>query len=160
MTRSHLGAALAALACGATPASAVVLWQGDGNVTAATAACAPGVAERRDIGVGTILRTLYRPADLSNNGADARFSFVHDGQALYAVFLPGGALPNGNYASFGVRHNGVLIANASGAYRAFSVSPATVTASTTFVEVTGRLTNFLDIAGCTISFRAAYAPKP
>lgn len=76
------------------------------------------------------------------------------------MFLPGGALPNGNYASFGVRHNGVLIANASGAYRAFSVSPATVTASTTFVEVTGRLTNFLDIAGCTISFRAAYAPKP
>lgn len=153
---------LVGLAAGTTPASAadLVVWQGTATILTANRACESDVGERRTIGVGTVLRTLYRPKSLGANGDDSRLSFNHDGQANFLILLPGGGLPSGVYSAFGVKYNGVLAANETGDYRRFDQTPNNPKASTTFITYTGVIENFMFVPGCTVSFRAVYAPRP
>lgn len=150
-------AAAALLTAPHAPASAAtyVVWQGIATVTAATPACSAAASERTRIAVGTNLRTMLRPKQLADNGADTRLSFIHDGQASFAVFLPGGAA-TGTYAGFGANYNGMIVANQAVAYRQVATAPKKPTADTVFLTASGTIENFMFIANCTVSYTAAY----
>ncbi|GLK79554.1 hypothetical protein [Methylopila turkensis] len=167
MTRIGLVAA-AAVAMASTVATqaqsqsaTTVVWQGEATILTVTPSCTSNKNERQTIGVGTVLRTLLRPAGLGANGTTTRMSFNHDGQANAVYIMPGTpGEASGTYASFGAAHNGVLLANRAATYARFSSIPATITAATVFIEYRGALAHFLAINNCTVTFRAAYSPRP
>lgn len=136
-------------------AGAVVVWQGLATVTAATPSCQSAASERRNIGLGTVFRSVLRPKNLADNGPDTRLAFLYDGQAHFAMILPGGSA-DGTYASFGVTHSGLLKANDAAAYKKMAMTPASPSVTTPFVTLTGKADNFMFIPGCTVSFTAAY----
>jgi hypothetical protein len=153
---------LLALALGALatmPAHALTVWQGEAVITAASVACAALGDERRNIGVGTVLKSILRPRLVTDNGNDTRVSFTHDGQALFAVLLPNGAMPAGTYTAYGATHSGRIAANQTGAYTGFNLTPDALTATILTARLTGTIDNFLFRPGCTISFRAAYTKR-
>jgi hypothetical protein len=144
---------------GAGPAGAVTVWQGIATITAATPACSGASSERLKIGIGTNLRTVLRPKNVADNGPDTRVSFVHDGQANFAIFLPGGSAA-GTYAAFGANYNGMIMANEAAAYRGVTLTPRKPTDENAFVTAAGAIDNFMFIKNCTVSFTAAYALRP
>lgn len=150
-------AAALPLAASHLPASAAtyVVWQGIATITAATPACSAAASERTRIAVGTNLRALLRPRTLADNGEDTRLSFIHDGQASFALFLPGGAA-TGTYAAFGANYNGMIMANQAAAYRKIVIAPKKPKADDVFLTASGAIDNFMFIANCTVSFTAAY----
>lgn len=152
-------AGVAVVSLSATSASALAVWQGDATILAATSQCSAAASERQRIGVGTMLRSLYRPRNLSNNGGDSRLSFNHDQQSNFLMFLPGGSMPAGGAAAFGAKHNGVLAANQSAAYRNFRQAPEQPAVTDVFIELSGQIDDFMFIPGCTVTFRAGYAPR-
>lgn len=152
------GLVLAALTA-ASPASALTVWQGDARVEQATPDCTAQTAERRKIAVGSVLRTVLRPRNLSNNGPDTRVSFMHDSQANFVLFLPGGAMPKGTAAGWGSGHDAIIVGNKGVLYRTFKQAPASPAANTVFIELTGEIDDFMFIPGCTVRFRAEYTPR-
>lgn len=144
------------LAASAIPANAVVVWQGVATITSASPACDGAASERRAVGVGTNFRTMLRPKGIADNGDDTRVSFVHDGQANFVIFLPGGAV-NGTYVAFGANYNGMIVANKGGTYRRLALTPKAPAATEPFVTATGTVQDFMFIEGCTVTFDAAYS---
>lgn len=140
-------------------AGAVVVWQGIATVTTATPSCQSSVSERRSIAVGTVFRTVVRPKNLSDNGPDTRVAFVQDGQAHFAIIMPGGSA-KGTYASFGVTHSGLLKANDAAAYSKMAMTPKSPSVTTPFLTYEGMVENFMFVPGCTVSFSAAYGLRP
>lgn len=156
MRAARLLAPALLVAATASPASAVVVWQGIATVTSASPACDGAASERRAIGVGTNLRTVMRPKGVADNGDDTRVSFVHDGQANFVIFLPGGAV-NGTYVAFGANYNGMIIANKGGTYRRLTLTPRAPAETEAFMTATGAVQDFMFIEGCTVTFDAAYS---
>src|SRR4051812_7673 len=81
--------AAAALGLAALPqvAAAVTVWQGDAVVTAANGTCTFPGDERRNIGVGTVLKSVFRPRAVDGNGGSTRISFTHDSGAIFVMVL-------------------------------------------------------------------------
>jgi hypothetical protein len=152
-----LGAAFTALPS-AAPASALIVWQGDARIVSATPACRDAQSERRKIGEGTILRSILRPKNLSDNGPDTRVSFLHDGQANFVIFLPGGAA-RGPAAGWGAGHDAIIVANRGVRYGGFRQQPQSPTGGTDFIGLSGEIEDFMFIPGCTVQFRAGYTQR-
>lgn len=151
------------------PASAAtVVWQGEAVVTSATAACSAANPYRNRIGVGSILTSVLRPALIGDNGNDSRVSFVNNAHSIFALDLAGGLnlSGTGTYAAYGVTdYDGTTTAapiktNVGGQYQAFTLSPASPTATTTFLKLNGTISNFMFISGCKVTFRAGYSLRP
>jgi len=160
--RVQLGAILATVSpflLTATPASALIVWQGDARIEAATPNCSGASAERRRIAVGSVVRTILRPKNLDNNGPDTRVSFLHDSQANFVLFLPGGAMPRGTAAGWGSGHDAIIVANRGVLYRAVRQTPAAPDLATVFIELSGEIDDFMFIPGCTVRFSASYTPR-
>lgn len=66
---------------------------------------------------------------------------------------------SGSYAATRIG-SGAAVSTYTGAYSGFSVTPATFGAGTQTALVQGTLSNFDNITGCTITFRAAGARRP
>lgn len=156
-----------AMTCGPLVARAAtyVAWQGEAVITTATAACTVNVPERNRIPVGTVLKTVLRPALLGDNGNDSRVSFIHDSRTVFAVDLAGGLnLPGtGTYAAYGVAEfdaaaaSPLIKTNVGGQYQAFALTPASPAATTKFVTLKGTVSDFMFIPGCKATFRASYS---
>src|SRR5688500_5088651 len=89
----------------ASVATALTVWQGEAVILSTAGTCTFPGDERRNIGVGTVLKSVLRPRLVDNNGPDTRVSFTHDSGALFAIFLPNGTMPSGNFAAFGATHS-------------------------------------------------------
>ncbi len=158
------------MACAAIDARAAtyVLWQGEAMVTAATPACSGAAPYRNRIGVGSVLKSSVRPRLIADNGNDSRILFVSDAQSLFALDLAGGLTiaGTGTYAAYGVTdYDGTttsapIKANVGGQYQAFALTPASPTATTTFLSLRGTIANFMFINGCQVTFRASYSLRP
>ena len=156
-------AAAAAVVLGLAPVSGaygVTVWQGDAVITAATGCGGGPFDERRNIGVGTVIKSVLRPKNVDNNGPDTRVSFNHDSGANFVIFLPSGAMPSGIYAAFGATHSGLIVANRAREYIQFDQSPNTIDANDVFVRLSGRIEDFMFIDGCDATFRASYSKRP
>lgn len=141
-------------------ADALTVWQGEAVITAASSDCAAPGEERRNIGVGTVIKSVLRPKFVDDNGNGTRVAFIHDSGAMFAMLLPFGQMPAGSYSSFGATHSGVLIANRVREYVSFDQAPNTLQAGDIFARLTGTVEDFMFIDGCTASFRATYSKRP
>ncbi|HEY3911739.1 MAG TPA: hypothetical protein VGM07_17910 [Stellaceae bacterium] len=64
---------------------------------------------------------------------------------------------SGNYESFGVNSRAKFFDD-TGPY-SFAVTPATITASTPVITITGTIKDYIDVPGCTVTFKGVYAPR-
>jgi hypothetical protein len=157
-----LAAASLGLLLLAPAASAITVWQGEAVVIAASASCAFPGDERRSIGVGTVLKSIYRPRAVDDNGPTTRLSFIHDSGAMFVMIIDGNLgppAPNGDFTGFGATHSGLIIANSFAGYAGYAQTPATVTAGRDFVTVNARVEDFMFLSGCDATFRASYTKR-
>jgi hypothetical protein len=137
---------------------ALTLWQGEAVVTTASGTCTFPGDERRNISTGTVLKSVFRPRLVGDNGGNTRISFVHDSGAIFVMVLQDTG-PNGDYARIGVTHSALLVNSGLAGFASFQQVPSNVTASTAFVRVSGRVEDFMFLNGCDATFRASYSKR-
>ena len=157
MRRTSMVPVAAALACAALPAQAATtqtVWQGDAFLTTVTSPCtASGIAQ------DDYYRTVYRPKLSGTDPAEA-LSFVGGRSLVLGTSAAGSAMfqGSGNYKIEGVGSRANFFTS-TGHFQ-LSILPAPITAGTQDVSITGSLTNFFAITGCTIQFTSALVQRP
>jgi hypothetical protein len=160
MKRTIFAAAAAlGLLASTSAASAVTVWQGEAVVLQASGSCLFVQDERRNIGAGSVMKAVFRPSGVDNNGNATRLSFIHDSGALFAMLINGNPSANGDFVGFGATHSGEIVANRFAGYASYGQVPANVTAQTVFVIVTARVEDFMFLNGCDATFRAAFTRR-
>jgi hypothetical protein len=139
-------------------ASAATVWSGEVVVIAAGSQCRNPSDERRNIDVGTVLKSVFRPRRIDDNGADTLISFSHDAGAVFVMDV-GFARPNGKYSRLGVTYSAVGPTNLLRDYTSLQIVPVNVSATTEIVRISGNVEDFMFIPGCTVTFRAAYVRR-
>ena len=137
-------------------ALATQVWGGEVVITGANGTCTTPQAERRNIGTGTVLKSIFRPKLVSGNGANTRISFSHDSGALFVIILQDTG-PNGRYARQGINHSGMAVLTGLRDFNSFQITPANPSTTTDFIRISGRIEDFMFLTGCTVTFRAAYS---
>lgn len=139
----------------AQPASAAkVTWRGNMCVTGFSAACPAGDW------VLACYAMAFRPPNVGQNGAQTLFAFGDD-TFRYGMRLASGSLIGTTYkavsqtavTTFGMTPGNVMM-------RFTAQTPASMTASTPSVYMTGNINNIDGYAGCNISFRASGVLAP
>ena len=135
------------LASGA--AEARVGWQGRGIYSAVNQTC---IDDGQVVGF-QLPNVSYFPAGLSDNGADSYLTFMSQ-RAVYSVKIAGGSFAAGKpYTAVKVNSYGRHDTNGVGQIVAFTTGA--VTATTKFINMTIRITNYLETAGCTATFEVS-----
>lgn len=149
------GAIAVAVGLGASaPArAATLIWDGTIAFTALTPQCAP-------IGIDTdTTDALYRP-HLTAGDPNAAV-IVHDSNQGHLVQVQA-ATTTPQMNGTGLSYDGSFYVPSTGLTQtwtgtySFTVTPATVTAATTFVKITGTIENFANIAGCTLTIKGGF----
>lgn len=157
MSRTLLLAA-AALAIGSSAASAAnsVMWDGVMQFVSQTAQCGTQFFNKSDTA-----RSRYRPRLVSGDPRSAFTHYLgHDHSMLITNASPTAQFSgSGNYSNRGIDNFAQFSPTQTGAYT-FTQSPATITASTDFVTLSGHIDNYANIAGCSLTFRGIYVRKP
>jgi hypothetical protein len=150
-------AAAVGLAIGASAAQAIEVWQGEAVIDSATGECTADIA----VGLGPqrVLKSILRPKDVEDNGPNTTVSFLANQTTMFALVLDHGAMPNGTGRAFGNDSSGLIKADVGTVYTAFVQQPTTIVLATEDATLQGRIKNFLYIAGCTVTFRAAYSKR-
>lgn len=137
-----------ALSCNAQAANAI--WRGDAFITSITGTCA------KYDPTGSHLHVRYLPRNLGTNGPDSRFAlFLPDySQGFY---LPNNAFsPTARTVQYKSIWDGGAFSPGFPVTVAFTAtSPLQITATTQFLSIQGRITNYDFMQGCTINFRMA-----
>ena len=105
-----------------------------------------------------MLKSVFRPRLVDNNGPNTRISFVHDSGAIFLMVLQDTGA-NGDYAKIGVTHSALLINSGLATFANFQQVPGNITADTAFVRVSGRVEDFMFLSGCDATFRASYSKR-
>lgn len=160
------GRRLAAIAAGVSLALAslpgeafasVAVWEGFATNTAATPQCGTGPGVLPGVARVSIFRTKT-----SNSGLNTFLSFVSLRSAVTFENMSESTVPHmngsGNYQAFEI-NGGALFATYAGTY-SLMVNPATITASTQTVTITGTINNLSNILGCNLSFQGVYVLRP
>jgi hypothetical protein len=137
-------------------ASAATVWTGEAVVVTADSNCRSATDERRTISKGTVLKSVLRPKQIDDNGADTRISFTHDAGATFIMVLQDTG-PNGNYARVGITYSAILIDGGLRSFASFQQVPSNLTANSSFVRLNGQVEDFMFLTGCTVTFRASYS---
>lgn len=137
-------------------------WVGAAVVDSATAACANGGF----VGTNDIINSDFRAkTGVTGEPNSPGIMFINPRSAM-SLFRSGGSANantmngNGTFVGYLLRGNVSTIPNPSqqpfaGTF-SFTVSPATITATTQTITVDGTINNWRNVAGCTVKFRAAY----
>jgi len=139
-------------------ASAVTVWEGEAVVVSASGSCTFPGDERRNISVGTVLKSVLRPRTIDNNGGNTTISFVHDSGAMFVMVLQDVGT-NGDYAAVGVTHSGLLIKGRLSGFANYGMSPSNISAQTIFARVNARVEDFMLLSGCDATFHASYTKR-
>ncbi len=137
-------------------ASAATVWSGMAVVISADSNCRSATDERRNISKGTVLKSVFRPRLIDDNGPDTRISFTHDSGATFIMVLPDTG-PGGNYGRVGITYSAMLIDGGLRSFASFQQVPANPSANTPFVRLSGQVEDFMFLTGCTVTFRASYS---
>lgn len=156
-----LAAAATAVFLTASPAQAEVAWQGEIVLASTTAACQPFW------NTGDFARAVYRPANdggtITTNDADSYFS-IFTLRSAFAHKVTGGQFVVGGtgdpYLGAGINSRGKSFNFGGGTYRNIVVAPAVVDANTPTIRISGIVTRFSNLPGCTVVFRAHLAKRP
>lgn len=148
-----LAAAAAATFTFTQSALARVNWQGEFMVTGVTSACASdGWA------VGDHALATYLPANLDNNGARSFIALHLNRRNAYSYGVTGALAAGKGYSAVGITSAGSNF-TFTGAFVAFTQSPASVVTTTPFVTMRARISNFSGMPGCTVSFDASFVKR-
>ena len=135
-------------------ATTQTVWQGESFLTSVSDTCTAS-----NIAVGDYYRVVYRP---KLNGTDPAegLSFVGGRSAVLATSAAGSAMfqGSGTYKSTGVSSRATSFSS-TGHFQ-LSISPAPILSGTEVVTISGTLTNFFAITGCTIGFSSALVQRP
>jgi hypothetical protein len=100
-----------------------------------------------------------RPPGLGDNGPATKLSFF--GQAGAENFtLPNGSLIGTTFRNVNATHIGGSGYAYSATMRFTRQVPNVPTADTVYMNVEGTITNFADVTGCNLSFRATLTQRP
>jgi hypothetical protein len=147
-------AALALAASTVSATAATVEWRGIAILTTVSTQCGS------DYEVGNAIPIRYRPSGLGTNGTKSRLAFH---QTFYSQSYN---TTSGRFATGAVA---TVDAGSLGAgYGSFTnvakvklvVTPQWPTTTTATLAFTGDIQNFVDLAGCNVSFRAAATLRP
>lgn len=136
-------------------------WVGAAVIDNVTPACASGGQISKNDIVNTDYRAKTGVAGEPNNPG-VTFSFP---RSSIAYFRAGGSNANtmqgaGTYGGYVIRGNVTTIPNPSQqpftGNSNFAVTPASITGNTQTISINGTITNWRAVAGCTVTFRAAY----
>jgi len=147
-----LAVALAAAPAAATPA----VWQGDLFVTAVTSACT-GVT-----GKNNFYTTVYRPDVAPPPLGQAKEALsIYTGRGAFLIEAPGATLRGSVVAnSTAITRYATLVGGTGTAPVKLTITPATITATTPVVQISGTLGNFFNVSGCTAAVTAVLARQP
>jgi hypothetical protein len=150
-------AALAMTALVGTGAQAATVWQGDVVIDSATGQCTgiPSAGVRTD----SVLRAVLQPKNLSGNTANTIISFISNDILVFAMVIDHGAMPAGTAAAFGNTSSGLIKANVGTPYSQFEQNPTSIAANTEHVTLRGKINDFLFVANCDVTFRAAFTKR-
>jgi hypothetical protein len=156
---------VSALCLTATAAGAASLpyqfWSGLAVIDKVTAACKNG----GQIAVADVAVSNYRAlqgvdGEPSNPGIS--FVFTRSAMALFYASGPDANTMNGNgnFNGHVIKGSVTTIPNPTqnafqGTYK-FKISPTTITSATDAITIDGQVTNWRNVKGCTVTFRAAY----
>lgn len=145
LTKSTCAAALVFGTLAASPALAE--WRGSAVVRTHTAACATGGT----FTTGAIVNARYRLPNLLGNGPETRLTFYdrYYGFAVKRVGIFSAAFVPAVGTGFG--SGGAFQWARTPTVRMVSRTPAAVIATTPFVNLQVQITNFDEIAGCTVT---------
>jgi hypothetical protein len=154
-------AAIAVAASTLTPAIALgepSVWDGRLQITAVSSACAAG-------GIGIDLAdysALYRPKLQDGDPNSALVFFTPDGSFTNLTANDPATQLNGKnvvYDGTAQDARGIIHPNWSGTVT-FTIKPAPVVQADTTVQITGRIFNFANVSGCTLTISAAFLARP
>jgi len=154
------GCAIFALSGTGAQAATLAAWQGSATFTklAPAASCA-----NAGFSAGDLAHSVYR-AHLNSGEPNAGISFI--GSRGATIYFDASSIPdlggNGNYNAFLIGGRATTTSGGApytGTYK-LKVTPATITATTKQVTVTGTITNFFNSTGCTATFEASYFLRP
>ncbi len=146
-----LAAALLTVSASAAFADTVE-WRGAAMLTLVGSSCSASYS------VGDAIPVRFRPSGLGTNGTKSVIAFH---QTWYAQSFA----TDGRFSTSLADVRGGHVGAGWGAFDntarlKLSVSPSTFTASNTNLTMTGSVSNFADITGCTAYFRAAVTQRP
>jgi hypothetical protein len=154
MTAAVISLALVSLPGAARAAASV--WDGFATVTAATTQCS-GVSGAAP---GDTRVSVFRPKIGSTEGPTflsfvfLRGAVTQENTSEATVHQMNGS---GNYSAFEIgSHAG--FSQYTGTY-SLTVTPATITAATPSVTIDGAIKNYLNVAGCNVTFVGSYAER-
>lgn len=164
-----ISAAVAALfitTVGASAQTAFPFWVGSAVVDSVTSQCASGGF----VAAKNILDTDYRAKTGINGEPNNPGITFYSGRSSYAYFRTGGnANVNtmngaGTGKGYLIRGNVTTIPNPTQQPYDFTfdfkITPATITQTTQTININGTITNWRNVTGCTVTFRAAYRLGP
>jgi hypothetical protein len=150
MKRLAITAALCVLT--GVPASAVEVWQGDLFISAATTQCASAGFAKDDF-----FRAVYRPANISDNGAAARLTLLTPRAAARIAATEGDFVRNGDYSGkFFSSRAGLLEWDST----ILTENIGAVTETSPRVDVLLGMRNFTGVVGCSVTVRGTLTHRP
>lgn len=156
MAAAGVSLGLASLPNPALAVDTQLAWQGIVTTTGSTTQCQGFFGGN----VGDAQVSIYRPKIATTDTATffslvfVRSAITFENENETTVHQMHGA---GNYEGFGVNTRAKFF-DYTGTY-SFTVTPATIVASTPVVTITGKIDNYLDVAGCNITFTGVYGPR-
>lgn len=140
-----------------TPASATGphLWDGVAVVSGMTNKCAPTFNLRAG-GNETVYIPKIQAGDL-NSVLSFQNNELGTGVGLRAAQATSQFNGSGTYNGSGIFDFSLATVTWSGTYQ-LTVTPSPITASTTVVHISGKITNYANIAGCTLTIRSIFMP--
>lgn len=160
--RGSAAALLCALSVGPAAAQASFpFWIGRAGVTAVTSQCANGGF----VAVGNVFESSYRAkTGVAGEPSNPGIMFLNN-MSAYMFFRSGGSNANtmagtGTYSGMLFRGNVTSIPNPSQqsytGTSTFTITPASITGATDSILINGSLTNWRNVTGCTVTFKAGY----
>jgi hypothetical protein len=163
--RGSAAALLCALSVGPAAAQASFpFWIGRAGITAVTSQCANGGF----VAVGNVFESSYRAkTGVAGEPSNPGIMFLNN-MSAYMFFRANNATSNANtmagtgaYTGMLFRGNVTSIPNPSqqsytGTSNLTIVTPASITSSTDSIVINGSLTNWRNVTGCTVTFKAGY----
>ena len=147
---------LASVPRAALAADNQLVWEGYATVTASTTQCS-GVG---GTGTGDTHVSIFRPKILSTDPPTflsvifLRAAGTHENSNESTVHQMHGS---GNYTAFNVNSRARFVTY-TGTY-SFTVSPASIIASTPVVTINGNINSFGNVPGCTVTFKGVYLQR-
>ena len=125
-------------------------WQGQAMVTAVPAAACAADGQT----IGQFLTTIFLPSGISDNGTDSYLTF-YTARHAYSIAMTGRPVAGVAYRGIRINTYGKHSTAPPGTIVSATIAPATILATTPFVDFTIRISNWDSTIGCTATLQGS-----